>query len=152
MKEIKLSQGKVTQVDDDLFEWLNQWKWYYSKRAGNRVSGDVVRNLHGRDHNGINTVQSLRMSNLILPLAKGYVVDHIDRNPLNNQRSNLRKASYSLNSRNSGIRSSNKTGVKHVSWHHGKQRYVVQTTIDGKKKWVGAYKTLAEASVVAKKL
>lgn len=150
MKIIKLTQGKETLVDDDLFDWLNQWKWYYRKRSGKRQGGDAVRTLHGRDSNGINITETLYMANLINPVAKGYVVDHIDRNPLNNQRTNLRKASYSLNSKNSGIRSTNKTGIKHVSWHHGKQRYVVQFTFNGKKKWVGAYKTLDQAAIIAK--
>jgi hypothetical protein len=30
MRFIQLSQNKETAVDDEDFEWLSQWKWYYS--------------------------------------------------------------------------------------------------------------------------
>lgn len=47
MKEIKLTQGKITLVDDKDFKYLNQWKWCAHK--GGRTYY-VVRN--GRDETG----------------------------------------------------------------------------------------------------
>lgn len=151
MKEIMLTQGMVTKVDDDLYEWLNQWKWYYRKRSGTRTGGDAVRSLHGRNADGVNTVQTLYMASLVLPVPTGYVVDHADRDPLNNQRVNLRKATNSNNMKNSLARVNSKTGVKGVHWDHAKQRYVVQVTVMGKRKWVGAYRDLETAQKIAEK-
>lgn len=151
MKEITLTQGMVTKVDDDLYEWLNQWKWYYRKRSGTRHSGDAVRSLHGRDTNGVNTVQTIYMASMILPVPTGFVIDHADRDSLNNQRANLRKATNSNNIKNTLARANSKTGVKGVHWDHAKQRYIVQVTVNGKRRWVGAYTDLDTAKKVAEK-
>ena len=45
MKLIPLSKGLFTQVDDDLFDYLNQWRWhasqgghkYYAERKINSI-------------------------------------------------------------------------------------------------------------------
>lgn len=37
MKEIPLSKGKVTLVDDEDFDWLSQWNWYVSGREIGRA-------------------------------------------------------------------------------------------------------------------
>ena len=34
MKEIPLTQGKVAQVSDHRFDYINQWKWYANEYKG----------------------------------------------------------------------------------------------------------------------
>ena len=73
MKKIELKSGDFALVDDDDYEFLTQRKWYLS-RAGYAIAGEERKKMH----------------RLILGAKPGELVDHIDRNKLNNQRSNLR--------------------------------------------------------------
>lgn len=77
-------------VDEQDVWLLTTYKWHITK------SGHVRTSVRGRNvflHNCIVGV----------PLQRNFVVDHIDRNPLNNKRDNLRyatKANNRLNSKN----------------------------------------------------
>lgn len=75
---------------------------------------------------------------------KGMVIDHINRNPLDNRRSNLRICTQKQNARNVGIRSDNTSGYKGVRYHPqwGWQAYIANK---GKQIHVGWYKTKEEA-------
>ncbi len=79
MKTIPLDSGGVTQVSDEDFDYLTTWIWtqlgYYVVRqyAKKIILMHIV--VFGR-----------------MNLPKKEMVDHKDRNPLNNQRENLRAA------------------------------------------------------------
>lgn len=94
MKEIKLGgkhcNGAVVMVDDEDFEYLNQFSWHGHKHHAGKLY--VKRKLKNGKH-GI-------MHREIMKAEKGQIVDHIDRNPLNNQKSNLRFCDYSQNCKN----------------------------------------------------
>lgn len=47
-------------------------------------------------------------------MSSDAVIDHIDRNPLNNNLSNLREVSYKENAHNSSLRSTNSSGVEGI--------------------------------------
>lgn len=95
-KQIPLTKGYFAIVDDDDYEWLNQWKWQYCK---SRKTGYAVRTIQ-RD--GKKT--GIKMHRVLLDAPDELQVDHIDRNGLNNQRNNLRLATSLQNSRNSRSR------------------------------------------------
>lgn len=73
-------------VDDDIWARLHTdgSRWHLHKMHAYRYAD-------GR---------SIDMGEYVLGLKPGYRVDHIDRDPLNNQRNNLRHATNSQNSQN----------------------------------------------------
>lgn len=129
------------KVDDDLYDWLNQWKWYAKL---NTTTGKyyAARTLNG--HNGA-TNKTLRMHNQILIPAPGCVIDHADTDTLNDQRDNLRQATKSNNGYNQLIRRNNTTGLKGISWHERDQHYRVQVRVGDGKRVVRGFKTIEEA-------
>jgi len=73
------------------------------------------------------------------------MVDHINRNILDNHIENLRAATRVQNAQNSGMQINNKLGVKGVfATYCGTYRAQIRT--HGKVKFLGTYKTIAEAS------
>jgi hypothetical protein len=77
----------------------------------------------------------------------GKVIDHIDGNSLNNNPQNLRLVTMSENSLNSKKRENNNTGHKNIYFHKIHKLYVCSIKANGKKNWIGSYKTLEEALV-----
>ena len=76
-KTIFLSQSKLALVDDDDFEWLNQWNW---TALNNRANWYAVRSDNG---------EHLYMHRVILNTPSNLVTHHFDHDGLNNQRFNL---------------------------------------------------------------
>lgn len=91
MKTIELTQGQVTLVDDEDYEWLNQWKWYANKAPYGFYAMRHSLKIEGRPRDDIS------MHRIIIMAQKGEQVDHKDGNRLNNCRSNLRLATVSQN-------------------------------------------------------
>ena len=91
MKEIKLTQGKVALVDDEDFKWLSYFKWFAHKYSNNRHRVIAYYKVARRKY------ASLYMHRLIMNAPDGLEIDHIDHNPLNNQKSNLRLVTHTEN-------------------------------------------------------
>ena len=96
MRNILLTQGKFALVDDEDYEYLNQWKWSAAKDHGAFYAvRSITNNSPGQPRQ-----RSVRMHRLILDAKRGQIVDHKDRNGLNNQRENLRFCTTTENSWN----------------------------------------------------
>ena len=72
--------------------------------------------------------------------------DHRDGNGLDNRRENLRNASRAQNVRNQRIRTSNTSGVKGVTWNKAKGKWVAFICVNGKKRYLGQFISLEDAS------
>lgn len=67
-------------------------------------------------------------------IPEGQEVDHVDHNPLNNTRANLRIVSSSENKRNRRKHRNNSSGHPGVSWDESQQRWLVYCKVHGKMK------------------
>lgn len=131
MKTIKLERSnKVTLVDDEDFERilaLGPWSF---------VQGYARRRIPGG---------CLFIHRLLCSTNPGEVVDHIDRDKLNNQKANLRAVSRSINRINAGLPSHNSSGHKYVSYFKPRCLWQVIFTREGKHTRLGYFKTKEEA-------
>ncbi len=109
MKKIPLSKtgknkGKYfAMVDDDVFDIVNQYNWYYHHSGYARNSKMNIQ-LH-------RFIWNLKYGDI----PEGLEVEHWDEDKLNCQISNLRLANRSENQYNVTKRKDNKSGVKGIS-------------------------------------
>lgn len=79
-------------------------------------------------------------------LVDAPMVDHINRNRLDNRRANLRTASYSLNSFNRRMQLNNTSGYRGVWWHKEAKCWTARIQENGTKRYLGWFATAEEAS------
>lgn len=79
------------------------------------------------------------------------LVDHIDGDRSNNCISNLRDATTSQNLRNTGLRKTNTSGFKGVSWDLKKKKWRAYIMYDGKRIHLGYYRTKEESALAYEK-
>lgn len=77
---------------------------------------------------------------------KGY--DHIDRNPLNNCKDNLRQANATENARNRSIGRNNTSGFIGVIWNKAHSKWNAFIVIDKKRKYLGYFNNKEDAVLV----
>ena len=142
MKQIKLSQGKVAFVDDEDYEYLNQFRWYACK-AHLRDAYYVSRSerIEGKR-------KTIKMHREIMNAPKGMDVDHKDGDGLNNQRSNLRVCTRSQNIINSKKVIGTTSKYIGVSWSVSHNRWRVYLRVNNKQKFLGQFKTELEAGII----
>jgi len=138
MKEIILTNGYYTQVDDEDYVELSKHKWsahgthphIYAVRVDTSNGGRV----------------NLRMHRVITSAQKGFVVDHKDHNGLNNTRDNLRVCKQGDNCKNVSVHKNATSKYLGVYFDKVHRKYRAQIQINRKKIYMGLFKVEIDAA------
>jgi len=132
MKEIRLTTGQVSLVDDEDLERITKYKWGAFFNGYSFYASRVVK-IRGKR-------TSVSMHRMIMGLAYGdrlQYVDHINRNGLDNRKENLRVATPPLSNYNQKKRKDNSSGYRGVSWCKRTGRWRASIQINGHSKSCG---------------
>ena len=90
--------------------------------------------------------KNMPLSRLLMNPEKGQYVDHIDGDPTNNRRQNLRLATPLENQRNMSIAKNNTSGFKGVSYRKDRGKYRAYISLYDRYVHLGHYDTAVEAA------
>jgi hypothetical protein len=143
MREIPLSTSRacpnrgryVALVDDEDYAWASVFRWAAHGLYGNEaVYARRIDITDGRKTVFLHREIWLRWHGEI---PRGMEIDHADISlyrGLDNRRSNLRIASRSSNMANTGLRSTNSSGFKGVSWDRARNKWHAKIKVDYRQK------------------
>jgi len=143
MKTIKLTQGKFAIVDDDMFEFLNQWKWYFDTH-GYAARRQYIIGKKGKS-------KKLYIHRVIMNNPKNMKVDHINGDKLDCRKENLRVCSHSLNLANRGKTIKNTSGFKGVGFRKDRNKWRAYIKVDYKYIHLGDFSNVSEAAIAYNK-
>jgi hypothetical protein len=145
MKEIISRNKYIILVDDEDYEWLNKYTWRVRKSPSGTKFYAYTQSKK-KYLGGVTTMHRLVLG-LIREKRKLEIVDHINRDGLDNRKENLRKVTKQQNEMNSDIRKNNKTGYKGVSFRKDTRKYRSYIAIDGKQINLGCYNLPEDAAI-----
>lgn len=130
--EGRLKDGNIFYIDYEDFEKVSEQQWWIDKgyaKRGNQLMHRFVLGLGKADRYKIE-------------------VDHINRNRLDNRKSNLRIITRTENTMNKSDYKNNTSGVKGVKWNKKLNKWQVQISYKGKRIHLGVFSDLEEAKKV----
>lgn len=141
--------GLIYNPDSGVFTWAeDRGRW------GRIKAGTVAGHKKANGYVVINIDKKLLYAHRLVfemegGIPEGMEVDHINGDPSDNRRVNLRLCDSSENKFNTKRPKSNTTGVKNVHLDKGTGKYRVRIRCKGLHKHIGLYDTLEEASKAA---
>lgn len=141
MKQIQLTKGYFTTVDDQDFDYLSQFNWGVQinrkrKYAYRKFWDSITRKSY-----------TMYMHRDLHNLVDSKIhVDHVDGNGLNNQRVNLRLCSNAQNLMNVPMKKNNKCGLKGVYWETSRQKWKAEIRVNKRKQHLGRFASKYEAA------
>lgn len=129
--ECLLSDGSIALVSAESIPLLKSCTWC---KSGNGYV--MTRSIH----------PAISMQRFLTGAKPNDIVDHIDRNPLNNTLPNLRICTKQTNAINTAVRVDNRTGYKGVSYHKKGEKFRAYIVINGKQIHLGLFDTAEQAA------
>lgn len=139
---VPLTRGKCAIIDERDVELIGQYNWYAGLSSHKRRSYARTQILN---ENGQRTIY---MHRLILGIAGGLVVDHINHDGLDNRRENLRSCTTTQNRQNCPKFRAGCTSIyKGVNKVERKSKWRSGIWISGKTVCLGSFRTAIEAAL-----
>jgi hypothetical protein len=142
MKEIPLTQGQITWVDDEDYEELSKHKWTALWKPTCRTFYAIrAPSVNGRQH-------TVYMHRVIMRANHDQQVDHKDFDGLHNWRDNLRTCTHTQNIQHQRKRRGVKSPYKGVHPNHCGHTFTASIGVNGENIKLGSFPT-AEAAALA---
>lgn len=129
-------------VDAEDADFVNQWRW--SLGSNGYVHRGTCR------AGGVQRTYRLHREIMGLVPGDGLEVDHINRNRLDNRRSNLRVATRMMNAQNTSGQRKSTSPHRGVHWAKHIGKWVANIKIDGRVRNLGCFEDELEAARVAR--
>lgn len=141
MAELSIGKGKVTLVDDEDFYWLNQWRWQHTEIKGKLYV------FRSRKNNHLGLSNRAYLHRIVMRTEdKDIIVDHIDGNPLNNKKSNLRLCTKEQNNKNTSSHKDSSSIYLGVSYDSKRKKWNAQLKHAGQWRLAKRFDTEEEAA------
>ena len=128
-----LRPNKFAMVDADDYEWLAQFNWRIDKQGYVRCSARVDTGK-----------QNIHIARYIMNPASDMVADHINGNPLDNRRCNLRV----LSKRDNAINCCANQGREYKGTSkHTKSGYEAFIGVHGKRRYLGLFREIEQGAI-----
>lgn len=129
-KKVPLGNSQFAIVDDEDFELVSKYKWHF------RV---------WHNGNGGYAVTNMRMHRLIMEAPPDMLVDHINGDPLDNRRCNLRLCTNAQNQQNTGSRGGS-SRHKGVSFNKKSGKWLAGFLFEGRRYYCGLWENEDDAA------
>lgn len=122
-------------MDQKDYKTFGCFNWYYNKGYAARSSREG-----GKQH-------IIFLHQEIMGKKIGLDVDHINGDPLDNRRCNLRHVTRKQNLWNQGFRTDNTSGYKGVCWSKKAKKWVAGICVEGKSVHLGCFILKKDAAI-----
>lgn len=143
MKLLPLTKDKFALVDDDDYYWLSQWNWFaveikntwYARRSKKK---GILRS---------NEKYEIYLHRIVMRCSDiDFVIDHLDKNGLNNQKENLRMCTKSENNKHTSSHKNSSSQYLGVSYDKNRNKWSANLMNNGKRILFKRYNTEIEAA------